>query len=245
MRRKKNIVFICFVLLTGIAFLFSGCSGGNSHSEANLVFTDPQWHGNQKQIYDLIIGGQVIGTSTYEIKPGESNGKKIYTISANTIMPGVIDVSSTSIWADTLKPILTEKTISVQQQKSEVKAQYNNNRVNLTINIPPDTQNMELSLPQNTYDNDEILMILQAIPFKEENSIMFNNFSSAVGRTFFSELHVVGKEKIIVDAGTFECFKIEMKAAGETHYSWYSTSEPRRLIMYDNGRLIFKLKETL
>lgn len=247
MIKIKNKVTVIFIIGLGLNLLVNGCSDTSprpASEKSSLIFNDPHWEQGREQVYDVIIGDQNIGTTSYEIKPDKLEGRKVYVIASKTLLSTIMDVSKIIIRAEDLKPILTKKTVIAQQSKNEVKAEYSNSSVNVTINVGDNSQNMKLSLPSDTYDNEEILMIFQEIPLKEGSKYKFSNFSPFVGRTFLSEINVAGKENVVTAAETFECFKVEMKAAGETHYAWYTVSQPRYLIMYDNGQLRFKLNRT-
>jgi hypothetical protein len=102
---------------------------------------------------------------------------------------------------------------------------------------------MAISLPPNTFDNDEILMLVRSCSFKSDSTLIFNNFSPFVGRTYPSEIKILPMEVIKVPAGDFKCFKVKLTAIGQNQYVWYSISKPHYLVKYDNNEIVFMLKE--
>ncbi|RKX92084.1 MAG: hypothetical protein DRP84_10600 [Spirochaetes bacterium] len=244
----KSKVVIGIVLLCSIFLFCLPEIKSKTSQEVETKFRDPLWRGESACIYDLVKDEMSIGLASFEISSGKLKNEKVYLIEGKIVMGGVSDISKITIRAKDLKPMKTEKNMLLPQGETKIEAEYFGNKVKLTAKTsqaPP--QRMRLSLPEDAYDNEEILMLLRTLPFKVGLQMEFSNFSPAAGCTYPSVVRVLTEESVQTPAGTFECFKVELKVAmaNITHYAWYTKDYPHYLVKYDNREIVFKLKEVL
>jgi len=243
-RIEGNRVLILSVVALISSLSFLGEQTDSKQQYERVVFKDPNWR-EETSVYDILSGGEVRGTGSFEIKPERLKGKKVYALMNKTVINGYTEATKVIIRAEDLKPILVEKSIVTNQGKVEVKAEYSGDVVQATLRSGENSQSMKVELPKDTYDNEEVLMMLRAFPFQDKNMKRFNTFSPSVGRTFLSEIKEVGREEVKAKTGIYDCRKLMLSAGGQTHYAWYGVSSPYYLVMYDNGRLVYRLNKIM
>lgn len=241
MFRKKGLWIHVFTFVLLFLFSFGYFNSGKCEE---LVLVDPMWKSGETHVFNLVAKGQLVGSSFYKIESKELKSNKVYGISVETKFGGVVDTVEITLEAMNLKPISTIKQITLSQGKMLVQATYlNNKKVNLSIKAPQGSQTMDLSLPENTFDNEGILMLLRAFDFEKRKEFKFNNFSPVAGQTYPCHIKVLQKEEIQVPAGIFKCFKLELNVAGQQQYLWYDESPAHYLVLYDNGQAKFELEK--
>ena len=234
----------------GIILLYCVFCPSEIESETiGTKFKDPLWKGKNTCVYDLVKNEANVGLASFEISKGKLNDKEAYFIKMSIAAGVTTQIAKVAVRTEDLKPLRSEITTISPQGEVDVRADYStNNKVTLigkTAKAP--SQKMILSLPEDAYGNEEILMLLRALPFKPGLRMQFSNFSPAVGRIYPSAVKVLKEETVSAPAGDFECFKVESKimVGNIIHYVWYAKAPPHYLVMYDNKEIVFKLREIL
>lgn len=120
-----------------------------------------------------------------------------------------------------------------------------------TFNIPSRKLQKTIKLKGNYYDLSMLNYLFQAYPFGRKERIQFNAVMDGRGGSPVGSfpMYVVemGRERINVPAGNYDCYKLEMGIAGMAgvfaakykFYFWYTVNEPHILVKYEDeqGRL--------
>ncbi len=110
-----------------------------------------------------------------------------------------------------------------------------------------DQKPKEIRLPQDSLlvANGSILIQLRSFPFDQGRSwkLFMVDFE---GRSFSADLRQVGREKIDVPAGEFDCYRLELKVdvplLNLRSTFWLDASEPHILVKYEGKRGLFSPK---
>lgn len=235
-RMKKITIQIIMFILT---FTLAGCS------KPMLSIKEIPWEDGEKTLYNWVNRqtGRILGKSTYLIRKIDVSGVEAYRITVDTTIGDIIDKTIVTIRADNLRPISSNKILKKTQGNFNIKADYSANLVNIVTQTPKGQKSLKFRISQDSYDNEEVLFMLRALPLALNYKTSFNDVVITVGYQVKVLIQVVNLEEIKVPAGTFWCYKIELSAAGQRQYIWYSQNKPYYMVKYDNGRTIAELAE--
>ena len=98
-------------------------------------------------------------------------------------------------------------------------------------------------IPDDAYDNDEVLFLLRAIPFEVGYSATYTNVVPAAGLTPKATITVVGEEEVEAPFGSFNCYKLEISVLGTTQYLWYGVDSSHYLVKAEVEGIVMLLTE--
>lgn len=233
--RECNTVFKrFFILIITSMLLLAGCS---SKSEPLKLGKIP-WSNYEKSTYEMHQRGNTVGTTDFIIQK-TTNATEIF--SAAKINTTEVHTNS-SVKSDTLMPLSSYYVVtSPQNGRINIKTTYND-KWKIKAITQKGTQNSTVNLPKYYYDNDSLLMILRAYPFKVGDTFKINVAISTTAKVVPINFKVVNTEKVDTPHGSADCYKVEMSVGNQKQYMWYSNDNDRLLYQYDNGQLIYKLK---
>jgi len=152
---------------------------------------------------------------------------------------------SIKVASDDLKPIRGNQTIVSPQGEFKINATYSDSRLKIEAETPEGNQTVEIDVPEDAYDNDEVLFLFRALPFEEGYQAAYTNVVASAAQKPTVTITVIGKEQVEIPAELFDCWKLEFNAAGQKIYMWYSIDSPHYLVKYDNGQSIILLQEIM
>lgn len=235
MKRLLMPLAIAFIL----CFILIGCAP--APGEAITISTIP-WPDVEEASY--IIQDQeenTIGSGNLTIaKEGES-----YILGQYWEAGEVKQTISIKVASDDLKPISGNQTIVSPQGEFKINATYSDSRLKIEAETPEGNQTVEIDVPEDAYDNDEVLFLFRAIPFEEGYQVTYTNVVASAAQKPAVTITVIGKEQVEIPAELFDCWKLELSVAGQKIYMWYSIDSPHYLVKYDNGQSIILLQEIM
>jgi len=221
------IVILCIVLV--------GCAP----KEGIAISTIP-WSDEEETSY--IIQDQeanTIGGGNLTIaKEGES-----YILEEYWEVGEVTQTISIKVASDDLKPISEQLTILSSQGEMKINTTYTDNKLKIEAETPEGNQTAEIDVPDDAYDNDEVLFLFRALPFEEGYQATYTNVVAAAAQKPEVTITISGKEQVSAPAGVYDCWKLEFEVAGQKQYMWYGIDAPHYLVKYDNGQSIILLQE--
>lgn len=239
--KVESILAVIFVIAT--IFLCGECFGELSNV-SDLISKDKVLADNEVQIYDLIKDGQRIGISVFELKLVEDKEFQLYKITRKTVGLGTISIYEVNVKTVDLKPLSSRTTKQIDDQKTIINVDYREKEAHAMISSLAGFQKIVVSIPKETFDNNQLFMLFQRIPLKEGLDAEINIFTSSLV-TIPGRVSVLKREKIVVPLGDFDCFKVKLSCSGQQdQFLWYAESIPHYLVMYDNGKVIYKLAQT-
>jgi hypothetical protein len=235
MKRLLMPLAIAFTL----CFILIGCAP--APGEAITISAIP-WPDEEEVSY--IIQDQeenTIGSGNLTIaKEGES-----YILGQYWEAGEVKQTISIKVASDDLKPISGNQTIVSPQGEFKINATYSDSRLKIEAETPKGNQTVEIDVPEDAYDNDEVLFLFRAIPFEEGYQVTYTNVVASAAQKPAVTITVIGKEQVEIPAELFDCWKLELSVAGQKIYMWYSIDSPHYLVKYDNGQSIILLQEIM
>jgi hypothetical protein len=235
MKRLLMPLAIAFTL----CFILIGCAP--APGEAITISAIP-WPDEEEISY--IIQDQeenTIGSGNLTIaKEGES-----YILGQYWEVGEVKQTISIKVASDDLKPISEQQTILSSQGEIRINTTYTDNKLKIEAETPEGNQTVDIDVPEDAYDNDEVLFLFRAIPFEEGYQATYTNVVASAAQKPAVTITVIGKEQVEIPAELFDCWKLELNATGQKIYMWYSIDSPHYLVKYDNGQSIILLQEIM
>ncbi|MGB9808556.1 MAG: DUF3108 domain-containing protein [Caldanaerobacter sp.] len=217
-------------------FILAGCSQNAKQMEIDRI----PWGDYQRLTYDIFENDKLIGTAEFTIEKSQSTNT--YEMSSITKIDSTQLNTGITVKSDTLMPVSSYYNVMSAQGDIKIETTYKD-KWNIKAETSKGEQNLTVKLPKYYYDNDSLLMIMRAYPFKVGAEFTIYDAIASTAQVVPITNKVVSKEKVTVPYGEAECFKVESKAGTAKQYIWYSDDENRLLYQYDNGKLVYKLKK--
>jgi zinc protease len=171
------------------------------------------------------FGGQVTKT---ELSPDSI----VYT---EATMIGAFQQRSTVVINGDLTMRRTEQTGTVGNQNTHTQLTYSGGRVKGTAMSPqpggtPKSVAVDTTIPAGTMDDNALALLLPALPLAQGKTFNLNVFSSGEGITKVVSVKVTGIEQVVVPAGTFAAFRLELSGMQLPLVMHVSQDAPRRLV---------------
>jgi len=164
--------------------------------------------------------------------------------------PDFDDRSSVLADRETLKPIEAERVITGEDGVLSIEVHYAGGiaeieRVATEQGKDEQRRVDRMDVPEHAYDTGVSLFLWRTIPMQVDYRAAYHSMATAaVGKSQENTvtLRVLRQETVEVPAGTFEAWRLEIRAPGVKQTAWYSADTARRLLKYDNGQNTFLLE---
>ena len=250
---KSRVVLIAAGIM--LVFGLSACGGSSatpaatgsataagSGSPSELTLQAAPWTATEKDAYQVVDAqGKELGTTEFTF----ANQTNQWTISeTDTISQTIID-SKMTIDATTLKPIGEERNVQSPQQNVKITSKYSGGKLDITAVVGTDTKNATIDVPADAIDNDQVLMTMRAVDFKEGLQHKFTLVVSSSAQQLPTIVRVLSKESVTVPAGTFDTWKTELDLGQAGKLTcWYGVDAPHLLVKEEQGQASFILTKT-
>ena len=194
----------------------------------------PWVDGEEMQLDIKFPTGYKIGTACYRVFAGEANGQKIWRLSSH-LWAMTLQSSRVEVEADSFKPIHCRWKIGVI---GEAEVTYLGALAKLKTTGKDEPKEIELS--GVVYDNEEVIQLMRRLPLAPDFKSTLRIFTGLGGGNIINlEAKVTGQEKVEVQAGSFDCYKVELSMVRQT--MWYSTDAHHYLVKFEAGGVIAEL----
>jgi hypothetical protein len=231
MRITLRILFAAAVCL-----LATACRPEEDVETTDIVSFIP-WTPPEQLEYQLLDreDGSELGRGTLSI---ESEGNSQYALSLDFSDEENYDNARVIVGVRTLKPQSVHRERMIDEERVQIDAEYDPIEDVVTITEIRDEEERPIPhrLKDNYYDNDSSLFIWRTIPFEEGYEAAYHTVVTGSGEQQLVRIEVVRKERLTVPAGTFDTWRIEVRAERARQIVWYADTPERPLIQYDNGR---------
>jgi len=233
---KKSLLIL--PLLTIVCLALAGCCP----VVTTLTISQIPWPDEEVTTYIIADqDGNTIGSVELSVEKANNTYLLIQHFELTT--PELVQHITVNVSAADLKPISGNQTIQTPDGVLDIITSYSGGQVSVTATLDGDEQSGVFDIPDDAYDNDEVLFLLRTIPFEVGYTTSYTNVVPAYALTPKATVTVVGEEVVTTPAGSFNCYKLEFSAAGVLQHIWYGVDEPHYFIKYDNGVNLFLLTE--
>jgi len=165
-----------------------------------------------------------------------------------TTMIGGFQQRSTVVLNSDLTMRRTDQTGSVGNQQTHTQLAYSGGRVKGTSMSAqptgtPKSVTVDTAIAAGTIDDNALALLLPALPLEQGKTFNLNVFSSGEGATKVVSVKVTGVEHVVVPAGTFPAFRLELSGMQLPLVMHVSQQAPRRLLRIapTGAPLVFEL----
>ncbi len=180
--------------------------------------------------FQALVQGTVFGSQTGKVAiDGDSI---VYTESL--MLPQFQQQSTVVLNAD-LSPRRTDQTSLVQGQRTEIHLTYGGGRVKGTSQRPrpgstPTLITVDTTLAAGTIEDNALPVVLAALPLEQGKTFNLSVFSSGEGTTKVVSVKVAGTENVVVPAGNFPAYRLELSGMQLPVVMHVTQQSPRRLV---------------
>jgi hypothetical protein len=186
-------------------------------------------------ITDHIGKGQFVNAD-FDISLTEESGKKYYKV---VIKEGNVYRNEIVMNFDDLTSV-SEKRIDLKDNnllenyiyKGNNEVYYFDRRKSIDKTFNPDDNNI--------YSRYAYFVSFQGFPFAIGNTVYFKTYMYEYGDALTMKLSCIEKLKVQVKAGSFDCYKLELKVAGwqaafapERYWLYFSKDAPHQFVRYE------------
>lgn len=161
---------------------------------------------------------------------------------------GVVQQRSTIVLSSDLTMRRAEQTGTIGPQQIRTQLAYSGGRVKGTAmsaqpSGTPKSIAVDTTVAPGTIDDNALALLLPALPLEQGKTFNLNVFSSREGTTKVVSVKVAGVEQVVVPAGTFSAFRLELAGLQLPIVMHVSQQMPRRLIRVapTGAPLVFEL----
>jgi hypothetical protein len=240
---QRATVAVAGVSLSATALCMASCAGvaaervlNVEYSAAAATFLPAPWTDGEEMRLDLkFSSGMKVASAAYAVNSGETNDVKIWRLS-NRIFGASRSLSQVEVDADTFRPLHSRWKHNLF---GEADAQYTNDEA--TVLLKGKDQAKKIALNGAAYDNEEAIQLMRRLPLDSGYKTSLRLLSTlSAGSIVPVQVTVTGPEKIIVSAGSFDCYKVALSI----HQTfWYSADAHRYLVKYEAGGAIAELTQ--
>jgi len=228
------------VLIFYVLFYFVSIS-----IQAQTAFKNPGMPSSETfEISDYIDNtiGYVTAKISYSLK--ENNGKKIYHIfvTEGNVFSNEIDVNYSDLTT------ISEKRVSL---KTNAMLEYFSNNGANSIHLYNKEKGLDKNYStkdKNIYSRYAYFFAFSGFPFETGKSVTFKSYMFEYGDALTMKVVSLGRQKVTVKAGTYDCYKLELSIASwqsffasDKYVLYYAVASPHHFVKYEetesNGKL--------
>jgi hypothetical protein len=192
--------------------------------------------------FQALVQGNVLGGQAAKVV---TDGDSIVYTESTVI--GQFQQQSTVVLNSDLSSRRTDQTGLVQGQRTETHLAYAGGRVKGTSQTPqpggPRTITVDTTVAVGTVDDNALGVLLPALPLEQGKTFNLNVFSSGEGATKVVSVKVAAIENVVVPAGTFPAYRLELSGMQLPIVMHVTQQAPRRLVRVapTGAPLVFEL----
>jgi hypothetical protein len=227
MLSKTSLLFLLLVSLQFVSFAQPVFKNPGIPSEETYEITD----------YIEVINGFVTSKITISLK--ENNGKKYYYLFVNegNIYSNEIELNYSDLTT------ITEKRIDIKSNKLIESFTNNGNNTVHFYNKEKSIDKKFNTKETNIYSRYALFFSLSGFPFDKEKKVTFKTYMFEYGDALTMKVTNIGKQKVTVKAGTYECYKLELSIAGwqsvfasDKYYLYFAVANPHHFVKYEEKK---------
>jgi hypothetical protein len=197
--------------------------------------------------FEALVQGKVFGGQTAKVAlAGDSI---VYTESTVIGPPGAFQQQSTVVLNGDLSMRRTDQNSVIQGQRTEIHLVYAAGRVKGTSQSPqppgttPRSITVDTTVADGTIEDNALAVLLAALPLEQGKTFNLNVFSSGEGATKVVSVKVSGLENVVVPAGTFPAYRLELSGMQLPIVMHVTQQAPRRVVRVapTGAPLVFEL----
>jgi hypothetical protein len=226
---------LSFAVLT-----MAACEGKTSIPSGEDIVSNIPWRPPEEARYRLLDGDEVQGSGVLRIQSADGEITFSQAFESEEFRDEVVAVAD----ARTLRARSVQRVIEGPEGPRHWQVQYRDSSALVIQGSKDDERRDEVSAPSHSYDSWTDIFLWRTIDFHEGYEVTYLDVLSAIlaePQVISQTLEVTGRETVEVPAGTFQAWRLEIRASGGKQRAWFADDAARTLVRYDNGDLVFEL----
>jgi hypothetical protein len=189
----------------------------------------PWVDGETLQLKLRLVTGIDIGALVYTTQSAQLDGRKVWRVTSQTLVPLSNMRGSSRVDADweSFRPI---DSAFKNTLLGNFAAKYSATQITAITEGATGKTTKKVDLTRVAYDNEQAVDVIRRLPLAGLMSITLP-IATIGGAKIDLPIEVQGKEMVQVPAGKFECFKLHLGLVDQTF--WYSADPHRYLVKFD------------
>ncbi len=155
-----------------------------------------------------------------------------------------INESEILIDEKSLMPIEGTKVFNSSQGRVEIRTVFDGDSIRAHMTVDAGEEDRTIAVSEiMTIHNDQLLFTTPAIDFGQKKHNM-KLFVPASVTLIGMALIVNDPVEVEIPAGKFEAYPIRFDFGMGIQEAWYEVAEPHRMLIYDNGRIQYRLEKS-
>ena len=184
----------------------------------------------RRDSFQALVQGTVHGAQTASVAV---DGDSIVYTESTTL--GQIQQQFTVVLNADLSMRHSDQTALIQDQHTEIHLTYGGGRVKGVSQRPrpgstPTSITIDTTIAAGTIDDNALPLLLAALPLEQGKTFNLNVFSSGEGTTKVLSVKVAGIENVVVPAGNFPAYRLELSGMQLPVVMHVTQQSPRRLV---------------
>ncbi len=229
-RRSLGCALYLFCIL-----ILSACSA----QPQPLVFGEPVWADGETSAYRVTNReGRIVGAATFRVQTGGQHLKKDgWTLIREINDTGRRERATIEMQAAGFRPVYSNlvRTDSDGSQVVETRIERTQVDIDLT-NHQGATVYERVQVPSDIRDERTLPLILRALPLAQGYATRINSFLPVVGQMERVTVRVRRIESVVVPAGVFDTWIVELKSNERTTKAWVAQTAPYPVVKFIDGR---------
>lgn len=236
---NRSRILLIIGLLTIAALVFTMVVRSRRPTPALKLGQVPFADGETWQ-YRIIQAGSVVGRLTLTMRAGNADGGATWVFDSEVRFgddPTVAPTQVVTVVADaaTLVPISTLTKLDLPDGHYDIDVSYAARQATFSAATPRGPQSGVQPLPGATYDNDQLLMLIRALPLAKGYSTKLVCLQTRNIATYAVTVKVDGQEEIQLGDQRVTCWRVTFGIPNGMQTAWYDTAPSHRLILLDAG----------
>jgi hypothetical protein len=236
-----RIALVSFVVMSALS---SACGPLASSPKLKPVVGSVPFADGERLTYSIRADlGASGGTGTLSVHRDGANLRLEQRYGEATTPAGATpntDTTTVVAGAADLRPISMSRELSGRDQSHRYQDDYAAD--GKTVTVTQDSgKPQSIPVPAIVYDNESSLWLWRTLAFADGYTARYVSLD-AVGKTRQTvDLTVTGKQNIVVPAGTFEAWRLQVRNGRATRVAWINVATPHEIVQWDNGSQVFQL----
>lgn len=244
-RRASRILLVIGVVALIVTIAAAGLAARRAPPPLQLG-TIPYRDGEAWQ-YRWLQGDRQVGWLTITVASGAWNARPAWVFTSEVRTgsdPTAEPVDVTRVYADatTLQAIHTETALAGQDGHYNIILDYSPRRVTYAAQTPRGPQSGSQALPGPTYDNDQLVMLLRALPLAQGYTAKLVCLQPRTVAIYRLTLKVEGQEEATVAGEKISCWRVSLTVNGRAQTAWYAVSPDHRMVRLEGPTGVFELQ---
>ena len=222
------------------ALTLAACSSKTTTLSGEAIVSDTPWAASEEAHYRLMDGDDEKGRGVLTI---DSQGGRV-TFRQAFESEDFKDEAEAVADSATMEPQSVRRVIDGPEGKRRWEVEYKDAAASIDQRSEEGERQDNLSVPTRSYDSWTDVFLWRTMGFRDGYEASYSDVLSATlarPQVISQTVRVKGKEAVVVPAGTFEAWRLEIRSEDGSQEAWYADTATRPLVRYDNGSLVFEL----